>query len=249
MSWKRSFSRCLVGTGVVLLGTAGVAGAQNATLYEVTETMKLRGRGPEYRTRTATAALAGTIEAGTTLCPTELAAYFGIDKCGVVATAWDNLSLADGKGPVKGSFSVVIQGDNNVDGYELAIARGTIHGHIDLSAALIEGMPLGTLAATWSAEGERNGPLGGLKLKGQVTGVFRLPFVYGYPESCLDTGKPVNCARISAPSYLFGEFPHVYPKDVQLSERSLGVPTVRLDLDFVTTGESRGKGRRGGDDD
>ncbi|MGH7314278.1 MAG: hypothetical protein ACREJV_13965 [Candidatus Rokuibacteriota bacterium] len=248
MSWKRLFSRCLVGTGVVLL-TAGVAGAQNATLYEVTETMKLRGRGPEYRTRTATAALSGTIEGGTTLCPSELTYYLGIEKCGVVAIAWDNLNLANGKGPVKGSFSVVIQGDNKVDGYELAIARGTIHGQIDLSAALIEGLPMGTLDGNWSAQGARGGPLAGLKLKGRVSGVFRLPFVYGFPESCLDTGMPVNCRMVSPPSYLFGEYPHVYPKDVQANERSLGVPAVRLDLDFVTTGESRGKDRRGGDDD
>jgi hypothetical protein len=247
MNWKRSLSRCLIGASVVLVGTAGVAGAQNATLYEVTETMKLRGRGPEYRTRTATAALAGTIEAGTALCPAELAGAFALDKCGVVAIAWDNLSLADGKGPVKGSFSVVIQGDNKVDGYEWAIARGTIRGQIDLSAALIDGMPLGTLRGEWAAEGARGGPLEGRRLRGVVSGVFRLPFVYGVPESCLATGQPINCAVVSPPSYLLGEYPNVYPVAVQAHEQSLGVPTVRLDLNFVTTGE--GRVRRGGDDD
>ena len=247
MNRARSFARCLATAGAILLGTAGAAAAQNATLYEVTETMKLRGRGPEYRTRTATAALAGTIEAGTALCPAELAAALALDKCGVVAIAWDNLSLADVKGPVKGSFSVVVQGDNTVDGYEWAIARGSIHGQIDLSAALVEGMPLGSLRGEWVAEGARGGPLQGRRLRGLVSGVFRLPFIYGVPEGCLDTGQPVDCLMVSPPSYLFGEYPNVYPQTVQANEHSLGVPTVRLDLNFIATGE--GRVRRGGDDD
>lgn len=247
MNRTRSFTRSLISAAVLLLGTAGVAAAQNATLYEVTETMKLRGRGPEYRTRTATAALAGTIEAGTALCPAELAAALGLDKCGVVAIAWDNLSLADGKGPVKGSFSVVVQGDNKVDGYEWAIARGSLHGQIDLSAALIDGMPLGTLRGEWVAEGARGGPLAGRRLRGLVSGVFRLPFIYGVPDGCLDTGEPIGCLMVSPPSYLVGEYPNVYPEAVQPNEQSLGVPTVRLDLNFVATGE--GRVRRGGDDD
>jgi len=246
MSWRRSVSRWLLWTGVVLIGTTGVASAQNATLYEVTETMKLRGRGPEYRTRTATAALSGTIQAGTTLCPAELAAALGVDKCGVVALASDSLSLANGKGPVWGRFAVVIQGDNKVDGHELVIASGTINGSIDLSAALLEGMPMGTLAGTWRAKGEQTGPLKGVKVSGLVSGLFRLPFVFGLPHGCLDDNDPTDCWYVSKPSYLFGDLPNVYPKDVQPNELSLGVPTVRLDLNFVTTAE-RSAGER--DDD
>jgi hypothetical protein len=245
MSWSRSISRWLVCTSVVLLSTTGVVTAQNATLYEVTETMKLRGRGPEDRTRQATAALAGWIQAGTTLCPAELAAALGIGKCGVVALAWDNLSLKSGTGPVSGGFAVVIQGDNPVDGYEFVIARGSIHGRIDLSAALLGGMPMGALQAAWSADGVRGGPLDGLKVKGQVSGVFRLPFVYGLPDGCLDAGNPAHCAYVSQPSYLFGDSPDAYwPQAVQSHELSLGTPTVRLDLNFVTTDEGWGNKRQ-----
>ena len=225
MSWMRSVSRWLLWTGVVLIGTAGAASAQNATLYEVTETMKLRGRGPENRTRSATAALSGTIQSGTTLCPAELAAYLGIPKCSVVAIASDHVNLQSGKGPVKGSFAVVIQGDNKVDGDELVIARGTLRGRIDLLAAIHLGLPLGGLEGKWWAEGERGGPLDGLKVYGRVSGVFRLPFMYGVPVYLFDDVATPPCE----PAY----WP-VCP--VKGNERSLDVPTVRLDLNFVTTG-------------
>jgi hypothetical protein len=258
MSWKRLLSRCLLGTGVVLLGTAGAVGAQNATLYEVTETMKVRGRGPENKVRAATATLAGTIGIGTELCPLDLAPYLGIEgKCGVVATASDSLNMATGTGPVRGRFFVVIHGDNKMDGSEWVIARGDIHGRIDLSAALLNGVPLGTLKGFWSAEGERGGPLNGLKLKGRVSGNFRLPFPFGVPEGCLADGDPSDC-WYAGPSYLFGalvedapnfcrekgfgDLPNC-PQGVQAHEHSLGVPTVRLDLNFETTARGFGRDR------
>jgi hypothetical protein len=220
MNSLRSLSRLILLAGVVLIGTAGIASAQsNATLYEVSEAMKLRGKSPENGTRVATAALSGTIEKGTTLCPAELAAYLGIEQCGVVAIASDNLSLANGKGPVKGNFSVVLQGDNPVDGYELVIARGYIWGTIDLSQALA-GVPLGGLEGRWWAEGTTRGPLEGLQVYGRLSGVFRLPFVNGAP----------------VPLYLMGQWPNVYPEPVQPQEYSLGVPAVRLDLNFETLG-------------
>jgi hypothetical protein len=246
MSWRRSLSRCLLGTGVVLLGTAGAAGAQNATLYEVTETMKVRGRGAENKVRAATATLAGSIAAGTSLCPTELTMALGLERCGVVAQASDSLSLATGKGPVRGSFAVIIPGDNPVDGHEYVIARGSLHGVIDLASALLEGMPMGGLKGTWSARGEAGGPLHGLTVRGHVSGLFRLPFVYGLPQGCLDDSDPTDCWYVSKASYLFGDLPHVYPKDVQPNEHSLGVPTVRLDLTFETTARGRDRDR---DDD
>jgi hypothetical protein len=233
MNSLRSLSRCILLVGVVLISTAGIASAQsNATLYEVSEAMKLRGRSPEYRLRAATAALSGTIEKGTTLCPADLAAYLGIEKCGVVAIASDNLSLASGTGPVKGSFSVVIQGDNNVDGYELVIARGNISGKIDLSQAMA-GLPLGGLDGRWTAQGTTGGPLDGLQVYGRLSGVFRLPFVNGAP----------------VPLYLLGQWPNVYPAVVQPNEHSLGVPAVRLDLNFETTGFGEGPDRDDNDRD
>jgi hypothetical protein len=140
-----------------------------------------------------------------------------------------------------------------VDGAELVIARGSLHGRIDLSPAIGAAIPLGTLKAHWRAHGEPAGPLSGVTVNGLVSGVFRLPFVFGLPEGCLDDGNPSDCAYVSKPSYLFGEYPNVYPVDVKAGEYSLGVPTVRLDLNFETTGywdrDDDNDGHRDGDRD
>ncbi|HEU5303799.1 MAG TPA: hypothetical protein VFU40_04065, partial [Gemmatimonadales bacterium] len=108
------------------------------------------------------------------------------------------------------------------------------------------GMPMGDLKGTWSARGEAGGPLAGLKVRGRVSGLFRLPFIYGMPQGCLDDNDPTDCWYVSQPAYLFGDLPNVYPQDVQPNERSLGVPTVRLDLNFETT--ARGYARDRDDD-
>ncbi|OLC36983.1 MAG: hypothetical protein AUH81_07425 [Candidatus Rokubacteria bacterium 13_1_40CM_4_69_5] len=206
------------------------AAAQNAVLYEATETMKLK-RKDNATSRVATAALMGWVSAGTSICPDWLAAALNVPACGVTAIANDNINLATGQGPVSGKFTVVIQGDNPVDGPELAIVEGSLHGTIDLSPAVLSGVPLGAIGGRWSARGTPGGPLDGIRMGGTFTGTFRLPFVMpGDPtKTPLYMLNPYAFAG-SAPSPTLGtDFVLAAPS----TEFSLGVPTVRLELTFV----------------
>jgi hypothetical protein len=186
--------------------------AENAVLYEVTETMKLKGHHTQRRV--ATAALVGWIDASPTspLCPSSLA-----DQCAITALASDNINLNTGKGPVNGEFAVVIQGDNPVDGAELVILKGTLDGKIDLSPAVLGGTPLGTLTGRWTARGVQGGPLQGVRAKGTLTGLFQLPF----------TIDPTEQAYYLDPVTLTPQ-PVLVP-----DELSLGIPTVRLSISFT----------------
>lgn len=229
----RSVSLWALCIAVALVGVPGLAAAQNAVLYEVTETMKIKG-SPKPATRNATATLMGAVQAGTSICPAELASALGIPTCGLVALATDSLSLLTGKGPVNGRFSVVIQGDNPVDGPELTIFRGNLRGTIDLSLALNGIAPMGHLQGEWWGRGERGSPLEGLRVGGTLAGTFRLPYIATVPANCLQTRTA--CAWVSKPSYVtdLGLLEDLVP-----SEYSLGVPVVRLELTFTESGFGR----------
>jgi hypothetical protein len=127
-----------------------------------------------------------------------------------------------------------------VDGSELVIASGQIWGSIDLSPALSNVAPLGTLTGQWRAEGEASGPLAGLRVEGTVTGVFRLPFVYGMPQGCLDDGDPSDCVYVSKPSY----WTNYGPAELGYHEHSLAVPAVKLELTFTESTPSSTPSRK-----
>jgi hypothetical protein len=209
-----------------VLATASIAAGQNAVLHEVTEQMKLKRRDT---VRAATAVLMGSIRPGPSICPAALAEALPEGRCAIAATASDKIDLATGMGPVHGTFSILIPGDNpEVDGPELVVAEGSLHGHIDLSPAVRHSIPLGTIKAKWSARGSRGGPLDGLRADGTLTGIFRLPFLVPGLEGAayLVEGVPVP---------------------VGIDEFSLGVPTVRLELDFVEDTPSVFRRARGRD--
>jgi hypothetical protein len=190
---------------MVMILSAACAGAQNTVLYEVTESMTTRGLKNPHRV--ATAALFGAATIGAPICPAAL----GVTSCGVNVQASDNIDLATGKGPVNGSFQVVIQGDNPVDGPELLVLEGHLSGDVNLSPTLQQ-IPLGTIAGTWSARGLRDSHLRGVKLTGTFTGTFRLPFLSGTtPSYLLDSGSVVP---------------------VEPDEFSIGFPAVRLEISF-----------------
>lgn len=239
MGLPRAAARVL-GVGLMLLASPAVAAAQgefNAVVFEVTETMKLRGPAPtvgEGR-RMATAALMGMIPVGTPLCPTELTATFqGLTHCGVSVVASNNIDLSTGMGPVSGKFAVVVPGDNPDDGPELVVFRGTLRARIDLSLAVSETAPLGALQqGTWTGTGVV-GPFAGTTLKGDLFGTFRLPrFIPALGKVVYLVPSPDDAAGCTpVPVDLVG----CVPMEVQAHERSLGVPTVRLELTLRVNG-------------
>ena len=148
--------------------------AADATLYELTENMKVVARhGPH---RAATSELMGTANANTPLCPLPV-------TCTINATGSDNISLATGLGNFGGSFTVVVQGDNPTDSPEYVVAKGKFRGKMDFSPAILYGAPYGTVVGKMELDGVR----------GHVpfTGVFRLPFDVGYGPMYLTDSGPV----------------------------------------------------------
>ena len=173
----------------------------------------------ERRRRKATATLVGTVEAGSTICPKKLNVAF----CSLTILAFDNISLATGRGPVEGDFFVVMQLDNPVDGAEGIILKGTLfNATIDLSPTLESpiAVPLGYLSGRWEAKGVREGPLEGYEVGGKVEGTFQLPFVFPplFPNPTYVINRAAFpgsgcCEEVDNPT-----------------EFSLGIPTVRLEI-------------------
>ena len=212
MNWKRTARWSWLILPFLLLAiwpAVAAAQAPNAVLYELTENLKLKPLATGHRV--ASSALMGTVAAGTAICPLPV-------ECAITAMGFDNINTATGKGPIAGTFAVVVQGDNPVDGPELVILQGEFSGKIDLSLASVG---LGSLTnGKWSARGVKGGPLAGLRLHGSLTGTFRLPFQVA-PGVAADMLNPL----VSPPDVVL----------VQDNELSLGVPTVRLEVDFVET--------------
>ncbi len=161
--------------GVAVTAAPTVANAGGATLYELTENMKLVQRGrdhdkrhrfPVVARRIATAAIAGFAEPGTPLCP--VPEFQSGDHCFVNVIGSDNISLTTGLGTLQGQFQTVVQGDNPVDGPEAVVLKGQFHGQMDFSPAILFQIPFGTVTGKVTAHGSRK--------PAAFTGVFRLPF-------------------------------------------------------------------------
>jgi hypothetical protein len=184
---------------------AAPAVGYDGVLYEAAENIKVT-TGKISR-RMAVAVLVGTVNAGTPWCPAAL----GRKTCDVTAVGADNVNLATGKGPVTAAFTIVVQGDNPLDGPEFPVIRGTLYGQMDLSTAVIgaDGLaltgdewPLGTMTGTWNARGEAGSPLANWTASGRLTGTFRLPFsMYGSPALYWSDAGPVPVAPAE---YLLG---------------------------------------------
>jgi hypothetical protein len=195
----------------LLLGWSGVALAQDATVYELTENMKLVSKGQPRRT--ATSEIMGFVKPDTAMCPAYLAqpvAGRG-NVCTINVTGSDSLSLATGLGMLRGRFTVVVQGDNPVDSPEYVVMRGNFRGKMDFSPALVGPvdlrLPYGTVTGTFTSDaGERI----------QFTGVFYLPFVI--------PGDP------SGTAYYLDFVSGVVP--VADNEKALGYPTVKFEINF-----------------
>src|SRR5437016_226172 len=121
-------SRMIAVVGLASLALAGMptaasAGASKATLYELTESMKVTQATKNGKTttdRVAISVLAGVANVGNPLCPDPKLAS-GPGGCAVTVVGTDDINVATGFGTITGWFGTQVQGDNPVDGPELTV--------------------------------------------------------------------------------------------------------------------------------
>src|SRR2546428_5578927 len=215
---------CVLGLGVVPAnadpdrskGLPDVKSA-DAVLYEVTENMYLLDAagnvvGPEGAIRRkADASLYGWARVGNPLCPVEvLVTNPRSETCSVSAAGMDDIALNTFTGTVDGTFAVVLQDDNSTDAPEFVVMNGMFTGAMDLSKR-----PLGKISGTFTPAGASEPAV--------FCGTFRLPF------SVARGNRDLPVRNLQA-YYLADDFTTLIP--IQKSELSLGVPTVRLELNF-----------------
>jgi hypothetical protein len=227
-TWKKIATWSLTALSCVwLVGPASAGPRRNiivdvpgaeAVLYEVTESMYLtddHGNAvpPQNATRRqADASLYGWARVGNPLCPSALLVTNPrMETCSVTAEGIDDLSLMTGLGSVAGTFAVLVQDDNPVDAPEFVVTNGEFRGDMDLSMR-----PLGKVVGTFTPAGSAQGA--------KFCGTFRLPFSVGRAGK---RGLPV---RHGNAFYLADDGKSLIP--VQKAETSLGMPTVRLELNF-----------------
>jgi hypothetical protein len=222
-----------------------------ATLYELTENMKVVQRHdkrklPTVARRIATSALTGVASPGSPLCPIP-EFQSGELGCAINVKGKDDISLVTGLGSFEGDFSTVVQGDNPVDGPEAVVLRGEFRGEMDFSPAILHQIPFGTVVGRVKADRGR---------KTDFTGVFRLPFA-GNITTDIEvapgmkvtlTLRQLFCPATPTPNPyapMYGGFDLAYLDnvaeattptgrclDIKPHELSLGAPLVRFDIDF-----------------
>jgi hypothetical protein len=192
-------------------GFTGPAAAADAVLYEVTEAVKVSGKGGAFKSSTAT--LTGDIAPGTALCPTWLTQQLNTASCTIIVRAVGRADDTTGIGPAGGDFDIVVQDWNSVDAPEIIVMKGSINGTIDLSPVFTKQQPLGAISGTFTARGIVGSVMAGSRVTGTFAGTFRLPF--------RSAGKA---------SYLMDDGTITV---VQPQEFSLGQAMVRLEVSFA----------------
>jgi len=232
--WKSAVTWSLLGLMFLLFAlmwgpAPALAKSADAVLYEVTEDMYLTVNDPDGKivsyvsdaakatNRQAVAQLAGTAKFGTPLCPAWVKKITKAKECTINAKGSDDLSLADGAGTLSGTYAVVVQDNNTVDAPEFVIMSGTFFGEANLGPAMSGNAPLGYIT---NGVGTIDG-YDGAAFK--FHGTFRLPFAL---DESGRRGRPWR----DADAYYLDD--HFKPFPVKASERSLGMPTVRLEIDF-----------------
>ena len=230
--WKSAVTWSLLGLMFLLFAlmygaVPALAQEPDAVLYEVTEDMYLKDAAGKFVNsvvpggrRTAVAQLSGWAKLGTPLCPAWVKVIAPkTKKCTLNATGADDLSLETGKGTLAGSYSVVVQGDNKVDAPEFVVMSGTFKGDADLSPSMSGQAPIGYIT---NGVATIDGQPGVFKF----TGTFRLPF------SLDETGRYRNYKPWWSELEAYYLDNNGHPRRVKDNERSLGRPTVRIEIDF-----------------
>lgn len=191
--------------------------AADATLYELTENMKLVGKHVIHRK--ATSELMGTAKAGTALCPMPV-------DCTINATGSDDVKLTTLKGTLSGRYTVVVQGDNPVDSPEYVVGKGKFSGKIDFGNVASSGF--GTAEGTFTSDA-------GQKI--HFSGTFRVPYLIFLDvrnwNACDPTVGNPYCMQVT-PKPVYTDLTGGNPLGVEVgvNEYSLGYPTVRFDITF-----------------
>lgn len=232
----------MIAIGLIVVAMAGVpatAGAGSATLYELTENMRLDNLSAPTL-RTASAALQGTSDVGSPLCP---AALIGLlttiglpvgSTCTLTAFGEDAVSVGGGNGSFSGAFAVVVNVDNAADAPELVVMTGTFGAQMQVLADANGMLPLIKITNGKLLTTDVLGvpvALVGLYFPGLTpemfapapfTGIFRLPFM-------VQNDKKVK-AKKGVPAFYLGDTGEFIP--VQPNETSLGYATVRVEIGF-----------------
>ena len=211
-----------------------VTGPTGVTLYEVSERVTFDPDPSAIGVirRNATSPLQGFAALGTPLCPSQLLVSAPrIESCTVIATGTDSVSTVTGTGPVSGTFDVVVNapGNSSVHVPDLPVISGTFTGNVDLSLAVLERVPVGSIAGTFTIARVADPATGTLMDLPQPVvlpfkGIFRMPFKLGAH------GRFERSQRGQAASYLHDDLRNVMP--VRAFERSTGFPNVRLEVSF-----------------
>ena len=238
---KRHWTGAVLAVSLLVLPIASYAddpadslGGSGVTLYEISErvTFDPDPSSPGVIRRNATSPLQGFAELGTPLCPSELLISVPrIKSCTVIATGTDSVSTVLGTGPVSGNFDVVINapGNSSVHEPDLPVISGTFSGDVDLSPAVLYRVPLGTIWGSFTITHMADLSSGRLvALPGAVVlpfkGTFRMPFATDAH------GRLAKSNRMSAAFYLADDLRTLIL--VRPIERSIGFPTVRLEVTF-----------------
>ena len=152
-----------------------------------------------------------------------------MNSCTVTAIGWDSVSTATGIGPVQGIFDVVINapGNNSVHIPDLPVISGKFAGTVDLSPAILLGVPLGSITGTFTITkvADATGRLVYVTPSPlPFTGTFRLPFAIS------PTGSAEISDKTQAAYYLADDRRTLIP--VEWHQLSMGFPTVRLEVSF-----------------
>jgi hypothetical protein len=220
----------------LLVFPAATHAEPRVTLYEISERVTFHPRHAKDDEsvvifRHASAPLFGFADLGTPLCPSELLITVPrIKRCTVIAIGTDEVSTVTGIGPVRGTFDVVVAapGNSKVHVPNMPAIAGTFDGTVDLSPAVISRVPLGSITGNFTITQMADATGALVPVTPGVlpfTGTFRLPFrmdEYGSAGS--------NQYEEEEAFYLADDL--VTPIEVRHSERTLGYPTVRLELRF-----------------
>jgi hypothetical protein len=229
---KRVMVRAGLALSLLVLPAASDA-QSGVTLYEISERVTFDPEsldGSVVIFRDATSPLLGFAALGTPLCPSELLVTVpGMERCTVSATGTDAISTLTGLGPVHGTFDVIINapGNSTVHVPDLPVITGTFDGAVDLSLAVLSQVPLGSITGNFTIT--QTADAGGTLMPVTpvvlpFTGTFRLPFGLD-PALALE-----RCDRENAAFYLADDL--ITLLQVRDNERSVGFPTVRLELTF-----------------